>query len=237
MQKYINIFFVMQKLLPLYMYFYNSIFLLKNRNKMGYFDFRSQFIELACFSVHQIDAIFPGFDHNNLTHWQRKGLLVKLRQGFYTFPEYKVQPNFGLFISNYIYKPSYISLYTALSFYEIIPEAVTQFSAVSVLKTAAFENSFGSFLYMKMKPSLIFGYNILPLNNRSIHIAQPEKAILDLFYLYPFYNTKREIRNLRFDEDFVCNELNVEKLALYLDKFNNKELVKRVDIFTKFYNI
>jgi len=204
---------------------------------MDYFSFRNRFVELACFSVHQIDAVYSGFDHNNLTRWQRKGLLVKLRQGFYAFPEYKVQPNFGLFVSNYIYKPSYISLHTALAFYGVILEAVTQFMAVSALKTTAFENPFGSFSYMKMKPELIFGYDILPLSNRSIHIAQPEKAILDLLYLYSFYNTKREIRNLRFNESFVRNELNVEKLALYLDKFNNKELAKRVEIFTKFYGI
>ena len=204
---------------------------------MDYFNFRNRFVEMACVSVHQIDAVFPSFDRNSLTRWQRKGALVKLRQGFYAFPEYIAQPNFGLFISNYIYKPSYISLHTALAFYGVILEAVTQFMAVSALKTAAFENPFGSFSYMKMKPELIFGYDILPLNNRSIHIAQPEKAILDLFYLYPFYNTKREIRNLRFDENFIRNELNVEKLALYLDKFNNKELAKRVEIFTKFYGI
>ena len=204
---------------------------------MNYLDFRNRFFELGCFSVHQVNAAFPDFNRNNLTRWQQKGLLVKLRQGFYAFPEYTKQPNFGFFVSNFIYKPSYISLHTALGFYNIIPEAVTQYTAVSALKTAAFENSFGSFSYMKMKPDLIFGYDILPLNDRSIHIAQPEKAILDLLYLYPFYNTECEIENLRFDEDFVCNKLNVGKLALYLDKFNNKKLTKRIEIFTDLYNI
>jgi len=204
---------------------------------MNYLDFRNRFVELGCISVHQVDATFPGFDRNNLTRWQRKGLLVKLRQGFYAFPEYKSQPNYGFFVSNYIYRPSYISLHTALAFYGIIPEAVTQITAVSALKTADFENPFGSFSYMKMKPKLIFGYNILPLNNHSIHIAQPEKAILDLLYLYPFYNTESEIANLRFDEDFVCNELDVGKLSLYLDKFNNKKLTKRVEILTNLYDI
>jgi len=204
---------------------------------MNYLYFRNRFVELGCFSVHQIDAAFPGFDRNNLTRWQRKGLLVKLRQSFYAFPEYKSQPNYGFFVSNYIYKPSYISLHTALAFYDIIPEAVTQITAVSALKTAAFENLFGSFSYMKMKPELIFGYNILPFNNRSIHIAQPEKAILDFLYLYPFYDTESEIASLRFDEDFVCNELDVEKLSLYLGKFNNKKLAKRVEILMELYNI
>ena len=204
---------------------------------MNYLSFRNRFIELGCFSVHQVDAAFPDFDRNNLTRWQRKGFLEKLRQGYYAFPEYVAQSNFSFFVSNYMYKPSYISLHTALAFYGIIPEAVAQITSVSTLKTAAFENRFGSFSYMKMKQDLFFGYDILPLGERSIYIAQPEKAILDLLYLYPFYNTANEIENLRFDEDFVCNELNIGKLALYLDKFNNKKLVKRVELFTDLYDI
>ena len=204
---------------------------------MNYLSFRNRFIEFGCFSVHQVGVAFPDFDRNNLTRWQRKGLIVKLRQGFYAFPEYAAQPNFAFFVSNYIYKPSYISLHTALAFYGIIPEAVTQITAVSALKTAAFENDFGSFSYMKMKSELFFGYDILSFGERNIHIAQPEKAILDLLYLYPFYNTESEIANLRFDEDFIHNDLNIGKLALYLDKFDHKKLAKRVEIFTNLFDI
>jgi hypothetical protein len=58
-----------------------------------------------------------------------------------------------------------------------------------------------------------------------------------LLYLYPFYNTESEIENLRFDEDFVQKELNIGKLALYLDKFDNKKLAKRVEIFTDLFEI
>jgi len=204
---------------------------------MNYQDFRNKFNELGCFSAHQVGVAFPNFDRNNLTRWQRKGYILKLRQGFYSFAEYVSQPNFVFFISNYIYKPSYISLHSALAFYGIIPEAVTQITAVSALKTAGFENGFGSFSYMKIKEDLFFGYDILPLGKRNVLMAQPEKAILDLLYLYPFYNTGSEIENLRFDEHFIFNELNIEKLAMYLDKFKNKNLKKRVKFFTDLHNI
>jgi predicted transcriptional regulator of viral defense system len=204
---------------------------------MNYLDFRKQFFDLGCFNIHQVYAWRNNFDKNNLTRWTKQSLLLRLRQGFYTFPEYTMQPNFSFFISNTIYKPSYLSLHSALAFYGIIPEAVTQITAVSSLKTAAFENAFGSFSYMRMKPGTIFGYDILPLGDRSIHIAQPEKAILDLLYLYPFYNTVTEIENLRFDEDFVRNNLDIGKLVLYLDRFDNKELTKRVNLFTDLYDL
>ena len=204
---------------------------------MNYLSFRSRFIELGVFSVHQVGAVFPDFSPNNLTRWQRQGLIVKLRQGFYAFQEACLQPNFAFFLSNFIYKPSYISLHTALAFYGIIPEAVTQTTAVSSLKTAYFQNNISQFSYKKMKSELFFGYEQKPFGDRTINIATPEKAILDLLYLYPFYNTESEIENLRFDEDFVRNELNIEKLLLYLSKFDNKKLAKRVDIFKNLYEI
>jgi hypothetical protein len=87
-----------------------------------------------------------------------------------------------------------------------------------------------------MKQDLFFGYDILPLGERTIHIAQPEKAVLDLLYLYPFYNTQSEMENLRFDEDFMHNNLDAKRLYLYLEKFNNKNLVKRVKILMNLYD-
>jgi len=204
---------------------------------MNYLEFRSRFIELGAFSVHQVNTVFPNFSSNNLTRWQQRGLIVKLKQGFYAFQEVCSLPNFAHFLSNFIYKPSYISLHSALAFYGIIPEAVTQITAVSSLKTADFHSHVAQFSYKKIKPDLFFGYEQKLFGNRTISIATPEKAILDLLYLYPFYNTESEIENLRFDEDFVRNELDIEKLLLFLDKFNNKNLTKRVEIFTNLYEV
>jgi predicted transcriptional regulator of viral defense system len=204
---------------------------------MNYLKFRKRFIELGAFSVHQLGIAFPDFDRNNLTRWQKKGLLVKLRQGFYAFTEAVSQPNFALYLSNFIYKPSYVSLHTALAFYGMIPEAVTQITAVSSLKTAEFQNSVSQFSYRTVKPELLFGYEQKPFGKRVIRIATPEKALLDLLYLYPFYNTPQEIENLRIDEDFVRDDLNIETLRSYLNRFENKKLEKRIEIFMDLYEI
>jgi predicted transcriptional regulator of viral defense system len=198
---------------------------------MNYLQFRSQFIDLLCFNTNQVYAWQANFDKSNLTRWTKQNLLVKLRNAFYTFPEYAKMPEILYFISNKIYRPSYVSLHSALAFYGIIPEAILQTTAVSALKKANFENSFGNFSYQQIKPELMFGYEQKPfLNGHSILFAQPEKAILDLLYLYPFYNTKQEISDLRFDEDFMQNDLNIERLMEYAEKFKNKALDKRVKI-------
>lgn len=204
---------------------------------MTFLEFRDRFYDIGCFTTNQVYAWYPAFDKNNLTRWTKQKLLLKLRQGYYAFPEYLGKPNFALYISNRIYKPSYVSLHTALAFYGIIPEAVTQITAVSSLKTEGFENAFGTFSYQKVRENLIFGYELKPLGERSIQFATPEKAILDLLYLYPFYNTEQEMEDLRLDEDFMGNELNVERLTEYATQFRNNALDKRVKLMMKTYGL
>lgn len=135
---------------------------------MNFLKFRDNFIEIGCVGTHQIKALYPDFNTNNLTRWVKQGLLVKLRQGFYSFPSLKKQPDFVLYVSNRIYKPSYISLHAALAFYGIIPEAATQITAVSAMKTTTFDNDFGTFTYKKIKENLFFGYELKLLENRNI---------------------------------------------------------------------
>ncbi len=71
-------------------------------------------------------------------------MLVKLRQGWYAFPELLQRPDFSRYVACRIYRPSYISLHTALSMYGMIPEAVTSITSISTLKTARFKTGSGN---------------------------------------------------------------------------------------------
>jgi len=205
---------------------------------MNFWQLRNQFYEMGCFNVNQVYAWHPDFDKNNLSRWTKQNLLVKLRNSWYSFPEYAKISNFQLFVSNKIYAPSYISLHSALAFYGIIPEAVVHTTAVSSLKKASYENFFGSFSYQRILPDLMFGYEQKTfLNNRSLLFATPEKAILDLFYLYPMYNNEHEIRELRFDEDFLQESLNTSQLNEFTERFQSKSLRKRVNLLLKIYGL
>jgi predicted transcriptional regulator of viral defense system len=217
-------------------YFYVSLH--KNRIEMNYMQFRNRLYELGCFHVHQVYAWQPAFDKSNLTRWVKTDLLVKLRNGWYAFPEYRNQPDFTYFISNRIYRPSYISLHTALAFYGMIPEGVVQVSAVGTLKKARFENVFGTFIYQKIASGLMFGYDAKPVQGgRNLLFAQPEKALLDLLYLYPFYNTPQEMEELRLDEDFMQQDFNVERFREYAGRFQSKSLSKRAELLLNVYEL
>jgi predicted transcriptional regulator of viral defense system len=197
---------------------------------MNYLDFRKKLFDLGCFSTDQVFAWQPGFDRTNLGRWLKKGLLIRLRQRWYCFPEYLEKADFAYYFANRIYSPSYISLHTALAFHGMIPESVVQITSVTSLKTNQFSNSFGEYSYKSIKPQLMFGFDLKPMpDGRVLKIASPEKAILDLLYLYPEYNTIQALSDLRLDEDFMAETINKEMLLDYSAKFKSKVMSKRTD--------
>jgi len=205
---------------------------------MNYIEFRNHFIDNACFNIHQVYDWQVGFDRNNLTRWQKKNLLLKLRQGYYVFPEYLGKRDYVYYFANKLYQPSYISLHTALSFYGIIPEAVVQISSISTLKTATFINAFGEFSYKSIKKDLFFGYDLINMDaGRTIAFAKPEKAIIDLLYHYDFYKNEQEIAELRFDEDFLVHNIKTALLEEYASRFKNKSLETKVKMLIKLYKL
>lgn len=194
--------------------------------------------DLACFNIHQIYAWQPGFDRNNLTRWVKKGYLIRLRQGYFTFSEYKNKPDYSFYFANRIYRPSYISLHSALAFYGMIPEAVVQITSVTPLKTESFSNDSGEYSYKSIKENLMFGYGLKPMTDgRTIQFATPEKALLDLLYLYPFYKSVQELEELRLDEDYLHDDLNKNLLNDYCAKFQSKALDHRVKLLLNTYDL
>ena len=205
---------------------------------MDFLTFRERMFPMGCFNINQVLLWEKDFDRNNLTRWCRRGLLIKLRNEFYAFPEFRTVPDSSRYVANRIYDPSYISLHSALSFYGMIPEEVVQVTSVSTLKTAKFENPFGTFHYHNVKPPLYFGYEIKMMQNgRGVLFATAEKALLDLLYLNPFYKTEQDMEELRLDEDYMQSEFKMARLDEYLSRIGSKTLSRRVALLLNVYGL
>jgi hypothetical protein len=200
------------------------------------------------FSTGDIEKMFPGFVHLNLVNWQKKGYLQKIRREWYCFTAKSYQGNISWLAANLIYQPSCISLETALSYYSMIPEAVYTVTSVTTKKTNRFETPAGIFSYSKLKEQLFgFGHTLVDFSvvsgndvertPRKILIAEPEKAILDFFYLNCQYNTEREMEYLRFDRRILETVLDKTKLYEYFERFNSKSLDNRIFKFVKVYSL
>ena len=209
-----------------------------NLHTMTYQSFYNSWHHLACFSTNQVKAIYPDFHRGNYIQWQKSGYIVPLRRGWYAFADYVDKPDYARYIASKIYAPSYISLHTALAFYGMIPEAVLEITSISTRKTAFFENKFATYSYQNVKPSMFWGYEPRSMRDgQTFMLATPEKAIIDLLYLYPQYSSIEEMLELRLDEDYMHNELNKERLLEYAERIESPVLNKRVKLLLKAYEI
>jgi hypothetical protein len=120
----------------------------------------------------------------------------------------------------------------------MIPEAVMQITSVTSLKTAVFSNTFGEYSYKSVKAELIFGFDLKTMTDgRTLSFASPEKALLDLLYLYPFYDSEHDMEDLRLDDSFLNEDLNRDLLKEYTFRFENKALEQRVSRLIKIYGL
>lgn len=165
-----------------------------------------------------------------LSLWRQKGYLKKLKRGFYIFTERQeeLRPEE---ISFLLCEPSYISLESALTFYGLIPEVVYAKTAVTGKKTKKFVNPFGNFAYRHIKQELFFGYNIHETKNGKYLLAEPEKAILDYFYLnQDAVKSREDIEELRLNCEIFNKIIKKAKLNKYLEKYNSKPLERRIKL-------
>ena len=203
--------------------------------------FKSSLEPYHLFSTNDVRKLFPHMNLMNLVRWQHKGYIIKIRNGWYCFTGNKGNENIPWLAANMIYKPSYVSLHSALSYYDLIPEAVYTTTSITTKKTNNFDTPLGNYTYNHVKPEIfslgqtLIDFDINPVlpesikykAGRKILMAEPEKAILDFFYIHSKYNTEREIEHLRFDETML-NEMLKEKFYTYLEKYKNKALEDRI---------
>jgi predicted transcriptional regulator of viral defense system len=195
------------------------------------------------FSVQDVKKQFPSMNLMNLVRWQEKGYILKLRNRWYAFNDAKSSENIEWLAANLIYSPSYISLHSILSWYNLIPEMIATTTSVTTRKTNRFSTPLGSFDYHSMKPELFgFGYILMDMDSsvnrtgRQIMVATPQKAVLDFFYINSYYNSEKDIEDLRLNETELGKIINHE-FYQYLLKYQSKALDRRIRKLTNLYSL
>ena len=168
---------------------------------------------------------FKVFDYQ-LSLWVKKGYLVRLKNGIYAFSREKEKLR-GEGIAFLLYQPSYLSLESALSWYGFIPEIVYAYTSVTARINRTFENACGRFIYRHVKSELFWGYVEMKTDHSPYLLAEPEKALLDYFYLnLARINSEDDFDNIRLNEEQMENTLNEEKFMIYLKAFGVKKMEK-----------
>lgn len=152
---------------------------------MKYLELRKR-IKLNLFSIVDVFKFFPeeneGHVRIQIARFTQKDLISRIKRGLYCFEKESVDE---FVLAGILYRPSYISLETALLSYGVIPDIPQMITSVTTITTKKLKNSIGTFNYFKIDPKLFFGYKSVQSgkNFEFYHLAQKEKALLDYLYL------------------------------------------------------
>lgn len=164
-------------------------------------------------------AVSPPAAHKFIHHYVEKRLFIKLRNGVYALKEKQPSP---YVIANKLYQPSYISLETALSYHQLIPEVVYSITSVTTKATREFVALEQSFSYTRIKKTVFQGYKLMTIGSDRFLMAEPEKAVAD--YLY-FVVLGRKALNDRL----YWERCTIEKVKQWVALFQHDRL-------TRFFN-
>ena len=134
------------------------------------------------------------------------GLLIRLKRNIYVLKEKwaSIDREQEFLLANIIQVPSYISLMTALDYYEITTQVQQDFiESVAVKRTKGVEIDQKYFNFTKINTDLYSGFS----RTRGFFIAAPEKAFLDAVYLMSFGRYSFDIPSIDF------SKLNLEKIG------------------------
>lgn len=143
------------------------------------------------------------------------GLFVRLKKDFYILKEkwYHLSLQEFYKIANILQVPSYISLMTALLFYEVTTQVQRRFfESVCIKKTLRHEIEGISFNFYKLKKELYFDF----VKRDDFFIATKEKAFLDALYL-------SSLGRYAFDLDSIdISRLDIRRLKKLLEQFPDR---------------
>jgi predicted transcriptional regulator of viral defense system len=154
-----------------------------------------------------------------LTRAVKRGDVLKLRRGLYGLSAHTPSE---LEIANLLYRPSYISFTFALSYYHIIPETVYAITSATTRTTATFSVLEKRFVYHRNKRVAFTGSSAEKINNRTIWLAEPEKALVDTLY---FVALKKQGLPERID----TARLSKQKMRTFAKLFDYPDLEENLE--------
>ncbi|OGN32743.1 MAG: hypothetical protein A3I39_02455 [Candidatus Yanofskybacteria bacterium RIFCSPLOWO2_02_FULL_47_9b] len=165
------------------------------------------------------DETNPDNLKSKIAWYVKKGALIRLTRGVFTKDkEYNSKE-----LANRIYTPSYVSFETVLREAGMIFQHYeTVFVAAPYSREIKIGNT--SIKFRKLKNEILFNSAGI-INQSDYAVATPERAFLDMIYLFPKYY----FDNLR--------PINWEKCFELVRIYNNKQLIKRIKSYQKISNV
>lgn len=177
-----------------------------------------------------VGEVKPADIQRQLSRWTKADRLYQLHRGLYALapPYQKMIPHPFLIANRLVRGGTYVSLQSALAYYNLIPENVPVVTSVTVSRPTRWNTPLGSYEFRHIKTDLLWGYRLLEVGpGQQAFVATPEKALLDLIYLEPGADSFAYLQELRLQH---LDSLDLATLHQYTDRANSPKLHRTVKI-------
>lgn len=119
---------------------------------------------------------------DRVTDLVKRGILTKVKSTIYVpGPSLKMRGPEPMLLANHLASPSYISMETALAYWQMIPERVYEYRSATTGRSVAYATPVGQFTFRHFPlPYYSFGQETIELApDQAVIIATPEKALCD----------------------------------------------------------
>lgn len=158
--------------------------------------------------------------HNRIQTIHKAGWFLRVKKGLYLIIENLTSRSISdislLLIAQAIHKESYISLHSALNYYQMFDQYTKTVAVVNykISKKYKFENH--EFQFIKIAKKYFFGFTQIRQDGKLANIATKEKALIDFLYLdKSFYSASLVFEKIKDNK----NEINFAKLQDYALKY------------------
>jgi len=173
----------------------------------------------------------PAEVRRQLSRWVASGRLIQIRRGLYApAPPYAREAPSLFAVASRLRRPSYVSLQSALAYHGVIPESVPVVTSVTTGRPGRVGTPLGDFIYRHLRRSLFWGYREIEVGrDQKAFMADPEKALLDLFCLTPGPVRRSFVRHLR-----VAPEgLDLDRLLRFARRTASPKLMQAASLTVK----
>jgi predicted transcriptional regulator of viral defense system len=164
--------------------------------------------------------------HKQLSRWVKAGKLLQFRRGVYAFEKKRRAKRIDHFVvANLLYRDSYVSCQSALSYYGLIPEYVPVTVSICRRHPKTIHTPIGKFMYRHIGPFFYSDFSITEVAPaQHARIATPEKALLDMLYLHPGSDSIDYLRELRLED--VDGKIDIARLKQLAEKSESQKLIR-----------
>jgi hypothetical protein len=150
---------------------------------------------------------------DKLSELERKGIIIRVKRNLYVVsPKVHHQIISTELVANHLYRPSYVSLESALAYYGLIPERVYAMRSVCLTLYKQYNTPLGYFEYVKV-PEKYYPIGVseeIIDNAYAFLIASPEKALCDKIVT----TQNLRLQSVKAMQAFLEEDLRFEMAAL-----------------------